>query len=360
MAANSEAAMEHFYARLFVHYPEMRAMFPHTMREHMERVFAALARIVWTIDSPDSLADYLAQMGRGHRKFGVKDRHYEPFLAVLVDTVRHFNGADWTDEIQAAWEAALGRATRVMLAAAEDDATRQPPWWIGEVVQHDQRCADLAVVTIRPDQPLCYAPGQYVAVQVPRWPRVWRNFSIANAPRTNGLIDLHVRAVPGGMVSGSLVHNACPGDTLLLGPAQGEMTLPAGSDRDLLCLAGGTGLAPLKAIIEGVIRGSGPGRRRKISLYLGARGQEDLYDLADLRVLESIYSALTVIPVVSHQPDFAGIKGMLPEVAARCADSEDREIFISGPDQMVRKAVRLLEDRTGSGRIRRDPPDAPR
>ncbi len=360
MAANPEAAMEHFYARLFVHYPEMRSMFPHAMRDHMEHVFAALTRIVWSIDSPDSLGAYLAQLGRGHRKFGVKDRHYEPFLTVLVDTVRHFSGHYWTDETQAAWEDALGRATKVMLAAAEQDAVRQPPWWIGEIARHDQRGPDLAVLTIRPDQPLHYTPGQYLAVQVPRWPRVWRSFSIANAPRENGLIDLHVRAVPGGLVSGSLVHNTVPGDTVLLGQAQGEMTLPAGAGRDLLCIAGGTGLAPLKAIIEGVIRASGPGRRRKISLFYGARIQEDLYDLPDLRVLESIYSALTVIPVVSHEPEFTGLKGMLPDVTASRASCEDREIFISGPDGMVSQTAALLANRVTADRIRHDPLGAAR
>ncbi len=360
IAANAEAAMEHFYARLFVHYPEMRSMFPHAMRDHMKRVFGALARIVWTIDSPDSLAVYLAQLGRGHRKFGVKERHYEPFLAVLADTVRHFSGHYWTTETQAAWETALARAAKVMLAAAEDDSARQPPWWIGEVARHDQRGPGLAVLTVRPDQPLTYAAGQYLTVQVPRWPRIWRNFSIANAPREDGLIDLHVRAIPGGLVSGSLVHNTRPGDSLLLGQAQGEMTVSAGRDRDLVCIAGGTGLAPLKAIIEGVIRADGPGRRRKISLFFGAQTEEDLYDLPDLRVLESIYPALRVIPVVSHQPEFAGIKGMLPDVAARCASCEDRDIFISGPERMVRATVRLLAGRAGAGRIRHDPPDAAR
>ena len=335
-------------------------MFPHAMRDHMEHVFAALTRIVWSIDSPDSLAAYLAQLGRGHRKFGVKDRHYEPFLAALVDTVRHFSGHYWSDETQAAWEAALGRATKVMLAAAEQDAARQPPWWIGEVARHTRRGPDLAVLTIRPDQPLPYTPGQYLAVQVPRWPRVWRSFSIANAPRENGLIDLHVRAVPGGLVSGSLVHNALPGDTVLLGQAQGEMTVPAGSQRYLLCIAGGTGLAPLKAIIEGVIRASGPGRRRKISLFFGARTQDDLYDLPDLRVLESIYPALTVIPVVSHEPEFAGLKGMLADVTACRASCEDREIFISGPDRMVKQAAAHLASRAGSDRIRHDPLGAAR
>src|SRR6266704_1086283 len=360
VAANSEAAMEHFYARLFVRHPEIRSMFPHAMRDHMERVFAALASIVWNIGSPDSLNCYLEQLGRNHRKFGVKGRHYEPFLAVLVDTVRHFSGHYWTEETQAAWDAALARVSALLMAAAERDAARQPSWWIGEVVQHDQRGPNLAVLTIRPDPPLRYLPGQYLAVQVPRWPRVWRNFSIANAPRENGLIDLHVRAVPGGMVSASLVHNTRPGDTLLLGQANGEMTTPAGQDRDLLCIAGGTGLAPIKAIIEGVISASQPGRRRKISPFLGARAEGDLYDLRDLQVLESIYPALTVIPVVSHQPDFSGIRGMVPDVAALHASCEGKDIFISGPDGMVRETVRLLAGRVSAGQIRHDPADAAR
>jgi NAD(P)H-flavin reductase/hemoglobin-like flavoprotein len=360
LAADADGAMEYFYSRLFVRHPEMRSMFPNAMHEHMESVFASLARIVWSIDNPDSLTAYLSELGRGHRKFGVKDRHYELFLAELVDTIRHLSGHYWTDEIQDAWEGALERVSSVMRAAAGRDAASQPPWWIGEVVQHDRRGPDLAVLTIRPDQPLRYTPGQYLAVQVPRWPRVWRNFSIANAPRENGLIDLHVRAVPGGMVSGSLVHCTGPGDTVLLGPARGEMSASAGSDRELLCVAGGTGLAPLKAITEAVIGAARPGRRRKITLFFGARAEADLYDLADLRVLEWIYPALTVIPVVSHEPEFDGIKGMLPEVAARHGSPENAEILISGPEPMVARTVALLASRVQPGQMRHDPADAAR
>jgi NAD(P)H-flavin reductase/hemoglobin-like flavoprotein len=360
LTENPELAMEHFYARLFVRYPEIRSIFPHAMHDHMQRVFDALARIVWRIDNPDSLMDYLSQLGRGHRKFGVKERHYEPFLTVLAETVRHFNRHNWTAQTQAAWDTALGRVSSAMLAAAEQDAALQPPWWVGEVVQHDQRRADLAVLTIKPDQPLHYTPGQYVAVQVPRWPRVWRNFSIANAPRENGLIDLHVRGLRGGMVSGSLVHNTRPGDTLLLGQACGEMTASAERDTALLCIAGGTGLGPVKAIIEGVINASKPGRRREIVLFFGARCEADLYDLPDLRVLEWIYSALTVIPVVEQQEEFDGINGSLPDVAARYAKCEGREIFVSGPELMVRRTIALLAGRVRPGQIRYDPPDSAR
>ncbi len=257
--ADAQKAMEYFYARLFVHSPEIRAMFPLAMSDLRGRVFGALARLVWSLDSPAAATAYLGQLGRDHRRFGVKDKHYQAFFDALLATVRHCSGPAWTPEISEAWTAALNGALAVMRAAAAANAVRQPPWWTGEIVRHERRTDSLAVLTIRPGQPLPYRPGQYLSVQVPRWPRVWRYFSVANAPRANGLIDLHVRAVPGGMVSTALVQHAAPGDTLLLGPARGEMTLPPeAAGRRLLCLAGGTGLAPVKAIVQSVIAAPAP------------------------------------------------------------------------------------------------------
>ncbi|MET9549130.1 hypothetical protein ABZY36_28035 [Streptomyces sp. NPDC006627] len=60
----------------------------------------------------------------------------------------------------------------------------------------------------------------------------------------------HVRAVPGGTVSNALVHRARPGDSLRLGPPEGDMVLRPTAGRDLLFVAGGTGLAPIRALIE--------------------------------------------------------------------------------------------------------------
>jgi NAD(P)H-flavin reductase len=248
-----------------------------------------------------------------------------------------------------------------MRAAAAADAERAPAWWLGEIVQHDTRRRDLAVLTIRPDQPLRYLPGQYLSVQVGRWPRVWRNFSIANAPRANGLLDLHVRAVPGGMVSAALVHHVQPGDTLLLGPARGEMTIREDCSDDLLCIAGGTGLAPVKALIEGVISAAGQARQarpRKIALYVGARNAGDLYDMRDLALLEVSYPLLTVVPVVADDPGWQGLTGLLPDAVRQHAACENREVFISGPAAMVTEAVRMLSRRISRQHIHHDPLDA--
>jgi NAD(P)H-flavin reductase/hemoglobin-like flavoprotein len=359
LEAHAQNAMEYFYAHLFVQHPEMRTMFPLTMSEHRERVFAALARLVWSMDAPAAVSAYLGQLGVEHRKFGVKAKHYTAFFDALLATVQHFSGPAWTERTRQAVTMAAEHTAAAMLRAADLDAQRQPAWWVGEIVRHELRSANLAVLRIRPDQPLRYRAGQYLSVQVARWPRVWRNYSIANAPRPDGLLDLHVRAVTGGMVSKALVQHCQPGDTVLLGPARGDMTAPADQERDLVCIAGGTGLAPVKAIIEEVIAAAGgPGRRPGICLFVGAQHAGELYDMPALRAMESDYPPLTVVPVVSADPGFAGVRGMLPAVVRQRASCAGREIYVCGPDAMVRETKRLLARRSAARSIHHDPPAA--
>src|SRR5438067_949447 len=90
-------------------------------------------------------------------------------------------------------------------------------------------------------------------------------------------------------VSPVLVHQVRAGDPLVLGAPAGAMIADTNSDRDVLCLAGGTGLAPLKAIIEALISAPDPGRHREIVLYYGARRHQDLYDLPALQEMELLY-----------------------------------------------------------------------
>jgi len=194
------------------------------------------------------------------------------------------------------------------------------------------------VLTVQPSEPFPYEPGQHLSVQTPRWPREWRTYSIANAPREDGSLTLHVRAVGGGLVSTTLVHHLEPGDVLLLGRAEGEMTADTQSRRPVLCLAGGTGLAPLKAIAEAM---TGTGARREIVFYHGARTESELYDLPALRQMELDFPWLEVIPVTSHERAAGARYGMIPSVAAK-ADWEDRDVYISGPDAMILRTVQAL------------------
>jgi len=351
----SDAAMTYFYAQLFTMDAEIRAMFPAAMDLQRRRFFEALGRIAdaqQTQAERDRLVPYLQELGRAHRKFGVREQHYEVIRRALLATLQRFAAPRWNETAKHAWETAYNRAATIMIEAAEDDAAESPAWWIATVSGMELRGPDIAVLTLQPEQPLTYRPGQHISVQTPHWPRLWRTYSIANAPRPDGLIRLHVRAVSGGLVSPVLVHQVRAGDPLVLGARAGAMIADTRSDRDVLCLAGGTGLAPVKAIIEALISAPDPGRHREIVLYHGARRHQDLYDLPALHEMELAYPWLQIIPAVSDEPahDHDIMYGTIPELAAKATWAE-RDVYISGPDHMIVKTARALRERGAPNRL---------
>lgn len=352
LEASEQFAMEYLYARLFAAHPELRALFPLSMEHTRATTFGMLAKLISSLDDPRETGRLLDRLGRDHRKFGVRDAHYEPFFDALRATVEQVSGPAWTEASSRAWRAVLGYFATSMRAAAADDANAQPAWWIGEIVQHDRRTPTIAVLTIRPDRPLGYQPGQYVAVQVAKWPRLWRKYSIANAPRENGLIDIHVRAIPGGMVSTALVNHSGTGDTLTLAAARGDLRVPADIDRDVVCVAGGTGLAPIKSIVEAIVMQTRQGKRRSVTVYLGTRRDADLYDMRDLATLRLAYPALDLVKVVSEQ------SGALPDAVSKHASFRNTEVYVAGPAGLVSATVRALASRVPSDRFHHDPLDA--
>ena len=90
------------------------------------------------------------------------------------------------------------------------------------------------MIHVQPDQPYPYEPGQYTSVECVHVPRVWRQYSMANAPRRDGRLEFHVRSLGAGWVSGALVRRTNVGDVLRLGPPMGAMVLDRESQRDLV------------------------------------------------------------------------------------------------------------------------------
>jgi NAD(P)H-flavin reductase/hemoglobin-like flavoprotein len=345
--------MQVFFAQLFAGHPEIRAMFPLGMAQTRAAVFEGLARLIWILDCPREFEASLRRIAATHRKYGVHDEHVPLFFAALVKTVELVSGRNWSAESARSWHGLASRMTEVMLADSAL-AAGAPSWWVGEIVRHDRRSATVAVLTIKPDQPLEFRAGQFLAVQVPQWPRVWRSYSIANAPRDSGLIDLHIRAVPGGVVSNALVSQAAPGDALILGQPAGTMLVPADPDRQVACVAAGTGLAPVKAIIEEIA--SDPWqRRRQIALYLGARDERDFYDMPDLLALRSAYPSLTIIP--AYGPGQGAGRGPLLDALRAHHGLQNAEIYLSGPAGLVSDLVRMLDGRVKASAVHHDPID---
>ncbi|MFJ3769014.1 globin domain-containing protein [Streptomyces sp. NPDC090082] len=346
----ADTVTSHFYALLFLRHPALRALFPAAMDTQRDRLFAALLTAATHADDPVTLTTYLTHLGRGHRKYGTRPEHYPAVGEALIGALSRYAPSTWGPRTEAAWVAAYTTISQIMIDAATADELHAPAWWQAEVVAHDMRTKDVAIVTVRPDQPYPFLAGQYTALETPWWPRVWRHYSFASAPRSDGLLSFHVKAVPAGWVSNALVHRARPGDVLRLGPPTGSMTVDHTTDSGLLCLGGGTGIAPIKALVEDVVQ---HGRRRSVDVFYGARRNDDLYDFDTMLRLQQTHSWLSVRPVVDDGP--AGLPGGLPEAVREYGSWHTHDVYLSGPPGMIRRGVdTMLGMGVPSHRIRHD------
>jgi NAD(P)H-flavin reductase/hemoglobin-like flavoprotein len=322
-----------FYSDLFIKHPELRDMFPVSMASQRGHLVDALVKIVSQVDNVAELTAFLQGLGRDHRKFGVIAEHYGAVGDSLLTTLEHFAGPAWTPALAADWKGAYELIGSVMSAAARADEQLRPPWWRGKVVACEQRAFDICVLFVRPEPRVDYRPGQSVAIEAPSRPKLWRYYSMANAPRSDGMLEFHVRLIDGGAVSMALTSPSIADTDLRLGPPVGALTLAQPlSGRDLLLVAGSTGLAPLKAILEQLTALQQP---PKVSLFFGARTVDGLYDLDSLEKMTAQHSWLTVTPVVSGDSKFAGETGNLPDVVARHGDWSGHDAYLAGPSDHI-------------------------
>lgn len=340
----------HFYARLFLLDPDLRQLFPLQMTGQGDRLLEAIITAIHTVDDPESFDGYLRSLGRDHRKYQVSAGHYETIGVALLDALRSRAGDGWSIEYDQAWRDAYTTISEKMLAGAADDGN--PPYWHAEVLTHERYGPDTAILTCRALQhPLPYRAGQYVSAEAPRHhPRAWRKYSVANAPNGDNVLEFHVRTSGAGWVSGALVRRTGPGDLLRLAAPAGSMTLDLSSTRDILCVAGGVGLAPIKALVEELTRYN---RTRWVHVFYGVRQPGDLYGLAELRDLVAVHPWLSVTPACSDYPGFGGEQGNISEVVSRYGPWTSHDCFVSGSSPMVRATLRVLaEDEVPPSNIR--------
>jgi NAD(P)H-flavin reductase len=351
----AEPLSQHFYGLWFHLAPPVRELFPVNIRIQRGRFLRALVHVIQMIDQPEQVEPFLAQLGRDHRKFGVLLEHYDALSTALIAALRHYSGPAWTDATEWAWADALGYVSRTMCRAAEQDPG--PASWLATVINHRRLSLDVAVVTVQTGAPIPYRAGQYLSVETPRRPRLWRYFSPANAPREDGVIEFQVRAVPGGWVSQAIVAHTERGDTWRIGPPLGRLTSRRVTGRALLMVAGGTGLAPCRAVLDELSRGTDAPPTR---LFFGGRHWPDLYEIDELRRTSAGLPWLEVIPVVEHAapggPDSGFEVGTLGEVVSRYGAWADHDVLVAGSPEMIRTTVsRMLAAGTPMDNIHYDP-----
>ncbi|MES2613118.1 MAG: 2Fe-2S iron-sulfur cluster-binding protein [Pseudomonadota bacterium] len=174
-----------------------------------------------------------------------------------------------------------------------------------EVVVHTARTLKASVVAIedathdikrlllQPARPLDFSPGQYAQLQFT--PAHARPYSMAGLA-SDGELEFHVRLVPEGRVTAYIAQELKVGDAVRVSGPLGSAYLRRQHTGPMLCVAGGTGLAPILSIVRGALAA---GMHNPVHLYFGVRSERDVYGLQWLTALQREHPALSVHTVLA-------------------------------------------------------------
>lgn len=213
----------------------------------------------------------------------------------------------------------------------------------GEVVAQQRLTHDITRLDVALERPLDYQPGQFGLVTFDALPDEPRSYSFATPPRADGQVSFFVRHVPGGAVSGLVHQTELVGERLSVVGPSGAFWL-RGSTAPALFVAGGSGLAPILAMLQAAVDA---GVARPVSVLFGARTQRDLYALETLATIaERWQGPFEVVPVLSEEPadsDWRGRRGLVTEhMAPRLTATT--HAYLCGPPPMVDAALVPLQD----------------
>ena len=188
-----------------------------------------------------------------------------------------------------------------------------------------------------PSAEFSFLPGQYIDVIGPNGLR--RSYSLANADFSNRLLELHIRRVDGGAMSDYWFNSAQINDILRLNGPLGTFFLRKLAGLDLIFLATGTGIAPVKSMLHSLAGYARDQLPRSVHVIWGARKREDLY-LDEL----NLSAGQEFIPVLSR-PDggWTHASGYVQNVLLeRMPNLTDAVVYACGSDAMIREANTVL------------------
>ncbi len=215
------------------------------------------------------------------------------------------------------------------------------------VEANEELTHDIRLLRIRLTDPaeMTFHAGQYVDVKIPG-AGAKRSFSMANTPSTRDRLDFIIKMYPGGYFSGLLAGALGPGDPLEVTGPFGTCTLKEKSERDVIMIGGGAGMAPLWSLANTLAE---RGSARNVSFFYGARGTRDLFYVDELRSLGARLPNLTHTLALSEPvagDGWTGETGFITDVVDRLTpDLSEHEAYVCGPPPMVDAAMALLERR---------------
>lgn len=181
---------------------------------------------------------------------------------------------------------------------------------------------------------LQFLAGQYIDIMLKDGRR--RSFSLANAPHNDEVLELQIRHVPDGFFTTHVFEKMKEKDLLRFRGPLGTFFLREDSERPIIMVAGGTGLAPMKAILEHIFH---IGIKRPVQLYWGVRAKRDLYLLELLHEWQEKNANFSFTPVLSESSEedqWQGRTGWVHEVViADHAELSNVDVYASGPPPMI-------------------------
>ncbi len=201
---------------------------------------------------------------------------------------------------------------------------------------------DIKIIRLKPAKPLSFSPGQYATLQFT--PDHIRPYSMAGLS-TDDELEFHVRHVPDGRVTGYLFNQLKVGDAVRVSGPLGTAYLRTRHEGPMLCVAGGTGLAPIFAIVRGAIEA---GMNQPIHLYFGVRSPQDLYGLEQLRALQAALPSLKlqIVLTTDDQPGSGRRVGLVTDAIAQdIRNFQDWRAYVCGAPPMVEATAALLKQR---------------
>ncbi|HEV2547920.1 MAG TPA: 2Fe-2S iron-sulfur cluster-binding protein [Stellaceae bacterium] len=204
-----------------------------------------------------------------------------------------------------------------------------------DAVTHDIRVVRLAIES---GGPFTFSAGQYASLRFADLPA--RDYSMANRA-DESVLEFHIRRMGPGSVSAHVTERLRAGDTVTVQGPLGTSYLRDKHTGPIIAIAGGSGLAPIKSIIDTALH---QGLRQPMRLYFGARDERDIYLEDHFRTLAAQHPNFRFIPVLSA-PSRASARrvGFVHEAAAAdLADLDGAKAYLAGPPPMVEAGTALL------------------
>lgn len=199
-------------------------------------------------------------------------------------------------------------------------------------------------------EPVRFWPGQYVTLGSKSESIPERCYSIANIPNRESEIVLHITRVPDGKTSAWVHDNVKVGDTVYINGPYGTFIGDPGLDTPVLCLAAGSGLAPIASLASAAfLRG---GYRKPATILFSAKTQADVYDAGLFAYLKVKFRNFDFKYTLTREDNPGGLSGRIPDILADLyPDLSGYSVFCAGSPDFVdacgaaAKALGLPEER---------------